>query len=104
VPPAVRPVPLGGAGHPGELEAGEKMKSIYTPVKFSAVFIYGAKSLALFAALMVGIFFALIIKRNFAKRSLERTAKKKAKSDNYSVRIRPATFLKLRVGGNDYDF
>jgi len=37
-------------------------------VPFSAVFIYGAKSLALFAALMLGIFFVLKIERAIANR------------------------------------
>ncbi|MDH3796609.1 MAG: hypothetical protein OER83_07035, partial [Flavobacteriaceae bacterium] len=52
------PGSLGGAGHPGE---GEDKRMINKSVPFSAVFIYGAKSLALFAALMLGIFFVLKI-------------------------------------------
>ena len=72
------------------------MKSMtYTPVKWFDVLIYAAQSVALFAALVIGIFFVLMIKRTLAKRSLEGAAKKKAKSDNYLVRIRPAILLFL---------
>ena len=68
---------------------------IHSSMQLSPVLVYAAQSLALFAALVLGIFFVLMIKRTLAKRSLEGAAKKKAKSDNYLVRIRPAILLFL---------
>lgn len=52
---------------------------IHTAMGLSAVFIYTAKSVALFAALGIGIFVGLMIQRSRAKRSLERTGKQEAK-------------------------
>jgi len=57
------------------------MKSmIHNPVPLSAVFVYAAKSLGLFLALMAGIFAGLMIQRTFAKRFLEGIGKQEATS------------------------
>jgi len=55
---------------------------IHSQVQLSAVFIYAAKSLGLFIALMVGIYAGLVIKRAIHKRSLEGTGKQEAKNDH----------------------
>jgi len=58
------------------------MKSLITPIKFSAVLIYAAKSLGIFVLLMVGIFAGLMIVRNIDKRSLKVFEKQVVKNEH----------------------
>ena len=67
---------------------------VHTPVKWFDVLVYAAQSLALFAALVLGIFFALMIKRNFAKR-FEGTGGKKAIA---------ATIIRFEFGPQSFYF
>jgi len=65
VPPAVRPASNRRPGNWGEKRRGFGM--IHKAVPVSAVFIYAAKSLGLFALLIAGIYAVLMLERTIGK-------------------------------------